>query len=119
MFKVQQLFEAKSFQEIIQTSKEVHQNLKSLGCFKKVNMSVDTMPEDNTHYKVNIKVEEAGSMFANLGVVCTAQDQVAGVVRGGVNNIVGGGERGEVELSRGRGGYNLVSIFIFIFMLVE
>ena len=56
MHKVQQLFHVNSFQEIIETSKEIHKNLKSLGCFKKVNMSVDTMPEDPTHYKVNITV---------------------------------------------------------------
>ena len=109
MLKVQKLFDVESFQEIIQTSKEVHQTLKTLGCFKKVNMSVDTMPEDATYYKINITVEEAGSLFGNLGVMCGAQDHVAGVVKVGVNNIVGGGERGEVELSRGRRGYCLVS----------
>ena len=102
MHKVQQLFHVNSFQEIIETSKEIHKNLKSLGCFKKVNMSVDTMPEDPTHYKVNITVEEAGSLFGNIGIVCGTQDQVAGVVRAGVNNVVGSGERAEVELSKGR-----------------
>ena len=108
MHKVQQLFHVNSFQEIIETSKDIHKTLKSLGCFKKVNMSVDTMPEDPTHYKVNITVEEAGSLFGNLGIVCGTQNQVAGVVRAGVNNVLGAGERAEVELSKGRGGYFLV-----------
>ena len=118
MMKVEQLFHVTSFQEIINTSKEIHKDLKSLGCFKNVNMSVDTMPENNTYYKVNITVKEAGSMFANLGVVCPAENTVAGVVRAGVNNVVGAGERAELEISKGQGGYFLVRIIDMKFQVI-
>ena len=107
MMKVEQLFHVDSFQDIIETSKEIHKSLKSLGCFKKVNMSVDTLPE-NTQYQVNIVVEEAGSVYANFGAVCSANSNVAAIFRGGVNNVAGEGERLELELGKGRRGYSKV-----------
>ena len=109
MSKVQQLFDVESFQQILKIGGEVQDDLKSLGCFKQVDMTVDTMTEDDTHYKVNINVKETESLFANIGVVCDNPDQIAGVVRSGLNNIGGGGERGEVEIGKGREGYSLVS----------
>ena len=110
MLKVKPLFETESFQDIINASKEVQNNLQSLGCFKKVDMTVDTVQGIKTQYKVNINVEEAGSLFGNIGVVSDITNTVAGVVRVGINNIGGGGEVGQVELSKGAGGYNLVSL---------
>ena len=115
MLKVKPLFETQSFQDIINTSKDVQNDLKSLGCFKKVDMTVDTVQGIDTQYKVNINVEEAGSMFGNIGVVCDITNTVAGVISVGLNNIGGGGEVGQVELIKGAGGYNLVSLPTVLF----
>ena len=109
MSKVKPLFETESFQDMINTSKEVQNDLKCLGCFKSVDLTVDTVQGVDTQYKISICVEEAGSLFANIGAACDITNTVAGVVRVGLNNLGGGGEVGQVELSKGTGGYNLVS----------
>ena len=45
MRKIEPLFQVDTFEEIIKNTKEVHQNLKNLGCFQSVNIEVDTLPD--------------------------------------------------------------------------
>ena len=45
MKKIEPLFEVDTFEEIVKNTKEVHKNLKSLGCFQAVNIEVDTLPD--------------------------------------------------------------------------
>jgi len=102
--RVKDFFKVETFQDIIQTTKRVDGELKSLGCFKTVNIVVDTVNnhENDTSYEVNIKVEELGRFFANFGVIAGKQEnEVSLVGRGGLNNLQGGGERLELNTSRG------------------
>ena len=117
MSKVGELFNVDNFQDLVNTSKDIHKKLKSLGCFKTVNMMVEVMPEAPTHYMVNISVLESGSLFANLGAVCGGENITAGVGRVGLQNVLGGGERAELELSKGWGGYSLVPDYNSYFAL--
>ena len=99
---VSPLFEVKNFEEIIQKTKDVNQKLKSLGCFKSVRILVDTLPDHHQHYQIKISVEEAHSKpFLNLGVDSAQQDVCGGSLRAGLVNMLGGGERLNVEVSRG------------------
>lgn len=70
--RVKDFFKVETFQDIIQTTKRVDGELKSLGCFKTVNIVVDTVNnhEDDTSYEVNIKVEELGRFFCKLWRYC-------------------------------------------------
>ena len=43
--KLQKLFHVDTFEEIITNTKEVHKELKGLGCFKTVDIQVDTLPD--------------------------------------------------------------------------
>ena len=45
MKKIEPLFQVDTFEEIVKNTKEVHKNLKSLGCFQAVNIEVDTLPD--------------------------------------------------------------------------
>ena len=45
MRKIEPLFQVDTFEEIVKNTKEVHQNLKNLGCFQSVNIEVDTLPD--------------------------------------------------------------------------
>ena len=110
MSKVGELFNVNNFQDLVSTSKQIHKCLKSLGCFKTVDMSVEVVPDTDTQYMVNISVLEASSLFGNLGAVCEGENLGAGVGRVGVQNMLGGGERAELELGKGWGGYSMVKI---------
>lgn len=110
MDQVQDLFEVNSFQDIISTAKIVHKNLKNLGCFKSVNMKIDTFSTAANSYQVNIEVQEAPALFLNLGtVVGPAINQLQGAVRFGFNNLLGGGERVETEINRDWNRSNLLN----------
>lgn len=101
---VKKLFQVQNFQDIIQTTKLVQHELRTLGCFKKVNLFVDTVHDTESEklYQVNIKVEEIGRIFANFGFLNGKQDGDLNLaVRVGLNNLAGGGERLEVETTRG------------------
>ena len=45
MKKIEPLFQVDTFEEIVKNTKEVHKDLKSLGCFQAVNIEVDTLPD--------------------------------------------------------------------------
>merc|ERR1719250_170173 len=52
MSKLGELFNVNNFQDLVSTSKQIHKCLKSLGCFKTVDMSVEVMPDTDTQYMV-------------------------------------------------------------------
>ena len=50
---------------------------------------------------MNIKVQEIGNMFANFGLLHGKQEgELSVVVRGGLNNLGGAGERLHLETTR-------------------
>lgn len=105
--KVVQLFQVQNFKDIITITKKVHKELKELGCFSRVNIQVDTVGSTKEHishsnYQVHIKVEEIGPIFLNVGALAGQQvNEVLGAARGGLNNLLGRGERLEAQLLRG------------------
>ena len=58
MKNVAPLFEVENFEDILLKTKEVSKKLKSLGCFKTVNMLIDTLPDHPQHYQVKVVVTE-------------------------------------------------------------
>ena len=57
MKKIEPLFEVDTFEEIVKNTKEVHKNLKSLGCFQAVNIEVDTLPDPSQEIYQVLKTE--------------------------------------------------------------
>jgi len=112
---VRKLFHVENFQDIIETTKQVQHELRGLGCFRRVNLYVDTIHETESeqHYQVNIKVQEIGNMFANFGLLHGKQEgELSVVVRGGLNNLGGAGECLHLETTRGSAGSvtNVISL---------
>eukprot|EP00088_Acartia_fossae_P053659 TRINITY_DN6121_c0_g1_i4.p1 TRINITY_DN6121_c0_g1~~TRINITY_DN6121_c0_g1_i4.p1 ORF type:complete len:484 (+),score=66.73 TRINITY_DN6121_c0_g1_i4:43-1494(+) len=102
--KLKPLFNVESFQDIIETTKSVQRELKELGCFKTVNIDVDTLEgegEDQS-YEVNIRVTESSLPYMNLGLANCKEDKEVGIViRSGLCNITGRGDKVEFEYTRG------------------
>jgi len=102
--RLKPLFHVQSFQDIIETTKRVQKDLKELGCFKTVNIVVDTVESEDGEqlYEVNIKVTELGLTYMNVGLTnCYEENEVGLVVRTGLCNVTGCGDRVQVEIARG------------------
>jgi len=103
--RIKPLFNVESFQDIIDITKGVQKELKELGCFKHVNIYVDTLEsedEDDQLYEVNIKVREAGMSYLNVGLAnCKEENEIGMIVRTGVCNLTGRADRIQLELTRG------------------
>lgn len=104
MSKIGNLFNVNTFEDIINNTKEVHKNLRTLGCFEAVNIEVDTLPDSaGVLYQVNIRVEERGSVYGHLGlsVPTTSQHSVGGLLKLGLANLWGRGQRLEAGIESG------------------
>lgn len=104
--KIKPLFNVQNFNEIVLATNAVQKSLKQLGCFKKVDVYVDT-PEDegkngDKKYEVTIDLEEIGPLHANVGSLAGPDfNELSAAARVGVNNVLGNGERVEVEYCKG------------------
>lgn len=104
--KIKPLFNVQNFNEIVLATNAVQKSLKQLGCFKKVDVYVDTPEDDGNNgdkkYEVTIDVEEIGPLHANVGSLAgPGVNELSAAARFGVNNVLGKGERVEVEYCKG------------------
>jgi len=96
---VSELFTVENFKDIIVKTKETNQRLKSLGCFSSVNTMVDTLPGHPHHYQILIKVKESRAQPCfNVGLECPNQNILAAALRPGVKNILGCGDRLQLDI---------------------
>jgi len=112
MKKIEPLFQVDTFEEIVKNTKEVHKNLKSLGCFQAVNIEVDTLPDPSQEiYQVHIKVKERRSLYARLGFTPSPSKLTPAFVGElGLANLGGQGECLEVSLQKNLNCLQLASI---------
>ena len=110
---VEKLFEVDNCRDLMQSCREVSRSLKSLGCFKSVNLYLDTTMEPSpadTQFRMRIIVREANSSpFLNIGLNTPRENLVSGALRAGLRNVFGAGERLELEYQRGVSGFKLVN----------
>ena len=109
MKNVAPLFEVENFEDILLKTKEVSKKLKSLGCFKTVNMLIDTLPDHPQHYQVKVVVTETNCHpFLHLGLGCPQENVGAGAVTMGLSNMFGGGEKLYFDIMKGQSKYHKV-----------
>jgi len=100
MDNVSDLFNVENFKDLILKTKEASKRLKSLGCFSSVNMMVDTLLDHPHHYQVLIKVKESRNQpFFNVGLECPQQNVVTASMRPGIKNILGCGDRLQLDIN--------------------
>ena len=105
---VEKLFSVENCRDLMSTCRDVSNTLKSLGIFKSVNVFVDTL-SGPTEYQMRIIVKEANSSpYLNLGLNSPRENVVSGVVRTGLQNVFGGGERLEANFHKGIANHRLV-----------
>ena len=111
MKNVAPLFEVENFEDILVKTKEVSKKLKSLGCFKTVNMLIDTLPDHPQHYQVKVVVTETNCHpFLHLGLGCPQENVGAGSVTMGLSNMFGGGEKLYFDIMKGHSKYQKVCV---------
>ena len=107
---VEKLFSVENCRDLMSACREVSSTLKSLGCFKSVNVFVDTLSEGPAQYQMRIIVKEANcSPYLNLGLNSPKENIVSGVLRTGLQNVFGGGERLEANFHKGISNHRLVN----------
>ena len=100
MDNVSDLFNVENFKDLILKTKEASKRLKSLGCFSSVNMMVDTLLDHPHHYQVLIKVKESRNQpFFNVGLECPHQNVVTASMRPGIKNMLGCGDRLQLDIT--------------------
>lgn len=89
---VQDLFQTKTYGEVLEQTRVAHTRLKQLGCFQTVNITIDTDKTDDRFLAVNVKVRELDPwngwvepMTSDLG-----DTKIVGVAK--LQNIFGRGE---------------------------
>ena len=107
---VEKLFSVENCRDLMSTCRQVSHTLKSLGCFKSVNVYVDTLSEGPAHYQMRIIVREFNcSPYLNFGLSSLRENVVSGVLRTGLQNVFGGGERLEANFHQGIYNHRLVN----------
>ena len=112
---VEKLFSVENCRDLMSTCRDVSKTLKSLGCFKSVNVYVDTLSEGPDQYQMRIIVREANcSPYLNLALNSPRENVVSAVLRTGLQNVFGGGERLEANFHKGISNHRLVNNFFLI-----
>ena len=112
---VERLFEVDNCRDLMNTSREVSKSLKSLGCFQSVNIYLDTVSDHPAsgpaQFQMRIIVVEANnSPFLKLGLDTPRENVVSGLVRAGLSNVFGGGEKLQIETTKGISSYKSVNL---------
>ena len=111
---VEKLFEVDNCRDLMNTSREVSKRLKSLGCFKSVNLYLDTVrgpASGPPQYQMRIIVREANcSPYLSLSLHTPRENVVSGLLTAGLTNVCGGGEKVQLDCQRGGSSYRLVSM---------
>jgi len=113
MSKIGNLFNVNTFEDIIKNTKDVHKNLRNLGCFEAVNIEVDTLADSaGEMYQIHITVEERGTLYGQLGLAVPplGHNYLHGNIKLGLANLWGEGEKLEVGLERGPKRLELASL---------
>ena len=110
---VERLFEVDNCRDLMQSCREVSKSLKGLGCFKSVNLYLDTTREPSpahSQFRMRIIVREANcSPFLNIGLNTPRENLVSGALRAGLRNVFGAGEKLGVEYQKGISSFRLVN----------
>ena len=111
---VEKLFEVDNCRDLMNSSREVSKRLKSLGCFKSVNLYLDTVRGPASappQYQMRIIVREANcSPYLSLSLHTPREDVLSGLLTAGLTNVCGGGEKVQLDCQRGGSSYRLVSM---------
>ena len=107
------MFEVDNCRDLMNASREVSKRLKSLGCFKSVNLYLDTVAGPASgppQYQMRIIVKEANSSpYLSLSLDSPRENVVGGLLTAGLYNVCGGGEKVQVDYQRGVSNYRQVS----------
>lgn len=111
---VRKFFLARNYGEVIERTKEVHRELKTLGCFRAVDLTLDKDAEmDDDHLLIKIKVQELdrvpwrnSEMLEFLWKSCDMSTDDHNDARASwkcvVSNVLGRGESARLVLSKRR-----------------
>lgn len=96
---IDKLLSAQTYEEVMDKTSAAHRQLKQLGCFKKVDATID-YNETTEDLEVTFKVEEMAPTYVH-GRLKTGDNEVLGVARCGIPNFTGRGERVEGDYTMG------------------
>jgi len=83
---ISQILQASNFEEVMMLTKTAHGRMKKLGCFAKVDATIDT--DDNGDFEIYFDVEEMPWTYVH-GTTETGDNEALLFLRGGVPNITG------------------------------
>lgn len=98
---VANILKAETYNEVMNLTKTAHRELKALGCFQKVNAVIDNTKNDEL--EVCFEVEELAPTYVH-GKMATGDNEMLGVLRAGIPNATGRGERIEAKYTQGSSG---------------
>lgn len=100
---VQELFEAKDFQQVVLKSQEVRTKLEKLGCFKSVSVFIDTTSGQDSSQnglEVTFTVKELKRVLGGINTL-VGNNEGSLVIGGNLPNTFGRGEKLQVEYTYG------------------
>jgi outer membrane protein insertion porin family len=100
---VQEVFEAGDFEAVVMKSQLVRMKLESLGCFKTVNVLIDTSKGPNSSpngYEVTYTVKELKRILGGINTL-VGNNEGSLVVGSNLPNVFGRGEKIQAEYTYG------------------